>query len=367
MQLTMPDSLESALARLRSILASQQLDEEFHGLVTARDRVLARFQPMFLASAIPALTEKQFHEFLLLRNNRHWSGLHRMGPVITKDMDALRGALVDLLDESRPVGNRLSDLIPWSGVGSRVKRLGKAVLTAILLVAHPDRYCVWNGTSEGALRELGLWPDFERGATTGERYEQINGICLEVSKALGVDLWTLDACWWRVLKPLDAVEAEPDEDPDLIDELDLESGVLPAEAATVTFGLERHLHDFLLDNWEHTELGAEWDLAEEGGDIRNYGYERPTPVGRIDLLARHKAEPRWLVIELKRGRTSDRTLGQVQRYMGWVMEELAEPGELVEGLIIALADDLQLRYALRAAQNVGFMRYEVDFRLVQGK
>ena len=51
--------------------------------------------------------------------------------------------------------------------------------------------------------------------------------------------------------------------------------------------------------------------------------------------------------------------------MGWVMQELAQDGETVEGLIIALAEDERLRYALKAASHVRFMRYEVDFRLVE--
>ena len=130
------------------------------------------------------------------------------------------------------------------------------------------------------------------------------------------------------------------------------------------FGLERHLHEFLLDNWESTSLGKHWDLVEDGGDIRGYGYERVTPVGKIDLLARHRSESRWLVVELKRAQTSDDTLGQLQRYMGWVIEDLAEKGDSVEGLIVAQAEDDRLRYALKATQDIRFLRYEVDFRLL---
>jgi hypothetical protein len=39
------------------------------------------------------------------------------------------------------------------------------------------------------------------------------------------------------------------------------------------------------------------------------GYEYPCDVGRIDLLAKHKKEGRWLVIELKRGSPPTRQLG----------------------------------------------------------
>ena len=61
---------------------------------------------------------------------------------------------------------------------------------------------------------------------------------------------------------------------------------------------------------------------------------------------------------------SDDTLGQVQRYMGWVMEELANDGDEVEGLIIASEQSEKLRYAMSATKNIKFMRYKVDFRLI---
>jgi hypothetical protein len=285
-----------------------------------------------------------------------------MGPAITGDMVMLRKALLEIADESIPVARRLDMLIPNGRC--RVKKLGKAVITPILLIMHPDRYGVWNGTSEVAMRELGLWPIENDGESIGSRYEKINTMLLQIAQELGTDLWTLDGLWWRVNKP--------DEMPIPIP---VDSGVgdtveeLPRtiEALDQAFGLERHLHDFLLDNWDRTELGKEWALCEEGGDVEGYGSERQTEVGTIDLLAHHKTDPRWLVIELKRGQTSDVTVGQVLRYMGWVGEHLAQPDEKVEGLVIALGHDERLRYALKILPNVKFMRYEVSFRLVEGR
>lgn len=129
-----------------------------------------------------------------------------------------------------------------------------------------------------------------------------------------------------------------------------------------TFGLERQLHDFLHDNWSKTSLGRDWSLYAEQGDPEA-GYEYPTDVGRIDLLAKHKREPRWLVIELKRGQTSDDTVGQTLRYMGWVRKNLAKTGEQVEGIIIAHQSDEALRYAITEVPHVKLLHYEVSFRL----
>jgi len=69
------------------------------------------------------------------------------------------------------------------------------------------------------------------------------------------------------------------------------------------------------------------------------------------------------VVELKKGRISDNVLGQIQRYMGYVQEELAEEGQKVKGVIIALEDDLRIRRALSVVNNIEFYRYQVSFKL----
>jgi len=54
---------------------------------------------------------------------------------------------------------------------------------------------------------------------------------------------------------------------------------------------------------------------------------------------------KWLVVELKRNDTSDSVVGQVLRYMGWIRQHLADPGDEVHGLIIAREGDEALHYA----------------------
>jgi hypothetical protein len=100
---------------------------------------------------------------------------------------------------------------------------------------------------------------------------------------------------------------------------------------------------------------------EENGE--EVGYEYVCEVGRIDLLARHRKRSEWLVIELKRNQSSDTTVGQVLRYMGWVRRQLAKPGDKVRGLIIAHQADSSIQYALDSAPDVALNLYEVEFRL----
>lgn len=127
-------------------------DKELQSIIDARDEVLACYQPVFSREHIPNLTQEEFSSFLYFDNNKHWTGLYRHVGKLTAAMKALRHALKILLEESRPIDQRFSELVG----SSMVKGLGKALATAILLVAYPDRYGVWNNASEAALKQLGI-------------------------------------------------------------------------------------------------------------------------------------------------------------------------------------------------------------------
>jgi restriction system protein len=127
------------------------------------------------------------------------------------------------------------------------------------------------------------------------------------------------------------------------------------------FALEKHLEDFLVQNWKQTEFGKNYDIYEEDGEL--VGQQYPSDTGLIDILAISKDKKELLVVELKKGRVSDNVIGQVQRYMGYVLEELAEEGQIVKGAIIALEDDIRIKRALAVAKNIEFYRYQVSFKL----
>ena len=129
------------------------------------------------------------------------------------------------------------------------------------------------------------------------------------------------------------------------------------------FALEMHLEDFLVQNWKHTELGKKYDIFEEEGEL--VGKQYPSDTGPIDILAISKDKKELLVVELKKGRISDVVVGQIQRYMGYVKEELAEKNQAVKGVIIALEDDTRLRRALAVTQNIDFYTYKISFKLVK--
>jgi restriction system protein len=131
----------------------------------------------------------------------------------------------------------------------------------------------------------------------------------------------------------------------------------------VAFAMEKHLEDFLVQNWAQTNLGREFNIYEEEGD--RVGQQYSTDTGPIDILAISKDKKSLLVVELKKGRASDAVVGQTLRYMGYVQEELAEDGQSVKGIIIALDDDQRIRRALAATPNITFYRYQIDFKLMK--
>ena len=131
-----------------------------------------------------------------------------------------------------------------------------------------------------------------------------------------------------------------------------------------SFALEKHLEDFLVKNWNSTELGKEYIIYEEDGEPS--GQQYATDTGPIDILAISKDKKTLLVIELKKGKASDSVVGQILRYMDYVVEVIADPEQTVRGIVIALDDDKKLRRALARVSSVEFYSYKVDFKLVKG-
>lgn len=342
-----------ALGRLRAAKAAMLERKDMGEILDAKEKVFARYSPAFQPGVIENIDEDVLRSFLYFENNRHWSGLNRQVNRVCADMAATRAALTELVDETRPIADRMQPV-------TNIKGMGKGIITAILHVAYPDKYGVWNNTSHDGLLELGLLPQTPRGASFGERYAAVNEILGKLKLALDLDLWTLDTVWWFL---------HSDDEGDADTELSVVSYTEPPSnapsAKTTRFALERHLHDYMFDNWDMLDLASDWDIYVRDGEPEA-GYEFRTPIGRIDLLARHKREARWLVIELKREKSSDAVVGQVLRYMGWVQRHLAEGGEAVEGLIVATEGDPQLHYALDVVPAVSFRSYEVEFHLRDG-
>jgi Endonuclease NucS len=156
------------------------------------------------------------------------------------------------------------------------------------------------------------------------------------------------------LMPFDTSAAGDAED----DEVELDAEV---EDGELEFALEAYLEEFLLTNFDRIDWGRPLELWES--DEGELGHQYVTDVGRLDFLCRDTADDTLVVIELKRGRPSDRVVGQAARYMGWVGANLARPGQRVRGLIVAHEQEDRLAYAVAAVPDLSVLTYQIDFRL----
>lgn len=166
-------------------------------LRTQELEVTQYFGVIFSPKGIATLTKQDITGFMSFRQNHRWREISRED--VAADMDALRAALLVLVDESRPIAERLNLLEPGRGEIA-VSHLGKAKLTPLLLVTHPRQYGVWNDYSERALRGLGLMPEFEAGERLGDQYAQVNAVLLELAEKYRLSLWWLDIILERIAR-----------------------------------------------------------------------------------------------------------------------------------------------------------------------
>lgn len=133
------------------------------------------------------------------------------------------------------------------------------------------------------------------------------------------------------------------------------------ESGAGRFVLEKHLQDFIVTNFSRV---FDDRLSIFVDDENNRGVEYVTDAGRIDILAWEPDANSYVVIELKRAKTSDEVVGQTLRYMGWVKEHLCTGGKSVRGLIIALDGDEKLDYAVSMTPGITLRFYRMNFQLM---
>lgn len=336
--------MDSAAEQLR--VAERDMRENPPDSIEFKDSALEQYRPLFQPEEIGSLTEQEFREFLLYENNRHWTGLHRKRAMMTDDMEQLRGGLQTLVDEEQDLAPRVQT------TKEKVGGMGKATISAILVTAYPEKYGVWNNRSEEALKQLGIWPEFEYGSDFGQRYERVNEVLLELSSELDLDFWDLDALLGYIVE-----ESEDDDEP--IEDVE----------GTGEFVKERHLQQYLVNHWGRMGLSEHWEIYSDADDPQA-GVEFSTGIGRPDILLTHTSDARVCILELKKGSTSDRAVGQLLRYVGWVREHLEDLEGVsadadVEGRLIVSEPSEKLEYAISVVPELTLYEYEMEVTLNQ--
>jgi restriction system protein len=255
----------------------------------------------------------------------------------------------------------------------------------IWLEQHPDKSKIAAGLSCGMLwtickgikkGDIVLCPDgmgkYYVGEIVGDYYYKFSGILPHRREVVWSDQTILRSEMSQELKnsagsigTTSDITKYAEEIEGLIGHNHIPKKTIIATDATIedpsVFALEKHLEDFLVQNWNKTLLGKKYNIYEVDGEL--VGQQFPSDTGNIDILAISKDGREILVIELKKGRVSDVVVGQVQRYMGYIKDELLENGQSVRGAIIALEDDIRIKRALSVVNNIDFYKYEVSFKL----
>ena len=194
----------------------------------------------------------------------------------------------------------------------------------------------------------------------------VNDVLVGLSHKYEISLWSMDWVWFSIVNQneltLNKVQEENFQNEPAID---INQNLTENTPQNSRFYLERHLEDFLVENWDNTVLAKDFGLEiltnEETGEVEGEQYRTETG-RRIDILCRNKKTGGFTVIELKRNRTSDEVVGQIQSYMGWVIKRLAN-GKPVDGIVVCHDADEDLRFALVTASNVRCLLYQVSFDL----
>lgn len=105
-----------------------------------------------------------------------------------------------------------------------------------------------------------------------------------------------------------------------------------------------------LINRNFRQLFKNYRYFDEEMQNQHEGRYTTEEVGTIDVLCVDDKN-NFVVIELKR-KSTDETLGQICRYMGWVKKNLAKEDQQVCGLIIAEQKDIRLEYAIKVVPNI---------------
>ncbi|HSN74117.1 MAG TPA: endonuclease NucS domain-containing protein [Anaerolineae bacterium] len=126
--------------------------------------------------------------------------------------------------------------------------------------------------------------------------------------------------------------------------------------------LESHLEQYIAQNFQRLFPG--WrihslDLSTEKPQKRtaNIGVRLRTLAGEIDMLCIDSAGD-FVVIELKRNRAPDTVVAQIDRYIAWVENNLAQPNQNVRGVIIAKSQNQHLIHTLAKRPEIELWTYQ---------
>jgi len=316
-------------------------DNELQDWHTEQLEEAERIKELFDATGFPesdldmSQLDELFHWMKRICNNRALGrNLYDLNGV-SKFNEGLR----DLLFGNGPLWERVDSFLDLVGVG-------KATVSHFLYMYYPDEYPIATSqmsdvleiTSDqieeaeriASIKHKITSSDLNHGRTI--RYLAEIEIFKEVKRLLDVsDYFYVNNVLWYEYKRIE-------EDIDF-------------DVPLSSISIEADLRTYIANNPHVIESGL--TLIKEEYDTRE--------IGRIDVLLKDRNNTH-IVIETKKGRSSDKVVGQILRYMGWVQYNLHDD---VKGVIVLAEPDQRLEYALVPLPNVRLLYYKVNFELLE--
>jgi len=276
---------------------------------------------------------------------------------IIRDKKRFRKTLLFLLDESINIEKRIDAILEGS---YHIAGFGKAIVTSMLMDNNPEKYCLWNNKTMMGFEALGLAKSYEEKDPWGRCYVKVLSSLDHLKEIVPEFNLTFDDIdlFLHTISAEDegiaALKAINEGTEISISDVDVDSQLINME-----FVMEKYLEEFIESNFDKIDFGARLELYQ---DEESNGRQYPTSIGNIDLLAMDKECREFVVIELKKGRSSDVVIGQILRYMGWVKENLAK-NQKVRGIIITKEQDERMKYALKSTANIILFTYSIGFNV----
>jgi len=237
-----------------------------------------------------------------------------------------------------PLADRVNEFL-------KLKRVGIMTMSQFLCMFNHKEYPFFANFMKDVFEFLSLEePQFEEarkqaieefGIETGKYYDTTIDffeyfiILREIKNALNLESYLqVQNLLWRIASYSSKIETGEE--------------ITEAPKEEIPAILEEPLREFIARNLE---------TVDEGLKLVQTKY--PTKVGEIDILCKD-SKNRFVVIEVKRWKDSDKVVGQILRYLGAIKEEKAsEP----RGIIVLNQEDQRLNYAVSMVKNLVDVKY----------
>lgn len=226
-----------------------------------------------------------------------------------------------------------------------IKGIARTCIGKTLSVYYPDIFINIFGDQDSFLEKI--YSDYKPETYGVELYLRNNYLLLDTKHKYAPNL-TNDEFWHLLYKIFGIKKADIVESQGLVAESKIEALEVP------------HYQSLIHRNFNRLFKGKLRYFDPERQNEKN-GHFDTQEVGEIDFLAIDQNDD-LIVIELKRDST-DKTLGQILRYMGWVNKNVCKKNQKVKGIIIAETEDNRLKYALTVTPNVEFRKMKLKVEI----